>query len=339
MKAQKSQHQEIVEKFKATKVLVFGDVMLDLYIRGDVERISPEAPVPIVFERSREYSLGGAGNVAANIAALGGNVTLLGIVGNDNEGKTIQKMCRQSGITPHFICMPKRPTTLKTRVVSGPHQLSRMDREHIGAVTKDVEKKIARMVENLHDQDLVVISDYAKGLVTEAAIRALKKRFGGKKIVANIKPVAYTGIFKGGVDILFKGIDIGLYRGIDTITMNANEGKFFTGVDTSTDKGAAGASRLLSNRLNASVVLTRGKHGLTVHDRRLRKVAHVTNPALPVFDVTGAGDTVVATLALMLGTGAPLFKAAEVANHAGGIMVGRQGTAVVRPSDLKSFLD
>jgi len=339
MPAQKLKYQEIVEKFKATKILVFGDVMLDLYVRGDVERISPEAPVPIVFERSREYSLGGAGNVAANIAALGGRVTLLGIVGNDNEGKMIQNVCRRRGIVPRFIRVPNHPTTLKMRVVSGSHQLSRIDREHIGAITKGIEEKVVRLVENLGDQDLVVISDYAKGFVAEAAIRALKKRFGAEKIIANIKPVAYTGIFKGAADILFRGIDIGLYKGINTISMNANEGRFFTGVDTSTDKGASDVSRLLCKRLGPSVVLTRGEHGLTVYDRKLRKSVHIANRALHVFDVTGAGDTVIATLALMLGAGAPLVKAAEVANRAGGIVVGRQGTAVVQPSDLKPFLD
>jgi rfaE bifunctional protein kinase chain/domain len=326
-----SKYQEIVKKFKATKILVFGDVMLDLYIRGDVERISPEAPVPIVFERSREYFLGGAGNVAANIAALGAKVTLLGIVGNDDEGTMVKQVCRRSGIIPRLIRVTKRPTILKIRVASGSHQLSRVDREYIGAITKDIEKKVARLVNTIGDYDMIVLSDYAKGFVTKAVISALKKRFGGQKIIANIKPVPY---FR-----LFKGIDIDLYKGIKVITMNANEGFFYSGVDTSSDVGAVGASRLLGNRLNASVVLTRGEHGLTAHDRKLRKAVHVANRPLHVFDVTGAGDTVVATLALMIGAGVPLFEAAEVANHAGGIVVGRRGTVVVKPSDLKPFLD
>lgn len=334
MPAQKSKYQEIIKKFRATKVLVFGDVMLDLYIQGDVERISPEAPVPIVLERSREYSLGGAGNVAANIAALGGRVTLMGNIGNDNEEDFVRGLCRRSGIVPRFLHESKRPTSVKMRAVSGQHMLLRIDREKIGAISKDTEKKAARMVKNLPDQDLVLISDYAKGFVTKTAARVLKKRFGGKKIIANIKPmpIAQVGAFA------FKGIDIGLFKGINTITMNANEGRFYTGVDTSTDKGAANASRLLSKRLNASVVLTRGSHGLTAYDNKLKKAIHVANRALHVFDVTGAGDTVVATLAFMLGSGESLFKAAEVANHAGGIVVGRRGTAAVLPSDLRPFL-
>lgn len=334
MTVQKSEYQEIVKKFKDTKVLVFGDVMLDLYILGDVERISPEAPVPIVLERSREYSLGGAGNVAANIASLGGRVTLVGNVGNDSEEDFIRGLCRRSAIVPRFLHESKRPTTTKMRTVSGQHLLLRIDREKIGEISKVTEKKVVRLLGNLHDQDLVVVSDYAKGFVTEASIRAVKKRFGGKKIMANIKPmpIAQIGVFA------FKGIDIGLFKGINTITMNANEGRFFTDVDTSTDKGAVNAARLLSKRLNASVVLTRGSHGLTAYDSKLGKAAHVVNRPLHVFDVTGAGDTVVAVLALMLGVGVQLFKAAEVANHAGGIVVGRRGTAVVQPSDLKSFL-
>ena len=335
MPVHKSKYQEIVEKFKATKILVFGDVMLDLYIQGDVERISPEAPVPIVFERSREYSLGGAGNVATNIAALGGHVILMGNVGNDSEKDFVRGLCRRSGITPRFLHELKRPTSTKTRAVSGQHLLLRIDREKIGAISKDTEKKVARMVENLGDHDMVVISDYAKGFVTEAAVRAIKKRFGGKKIVANIKPlpIAQAGVFA------FKGVDIRFFKGINTITMNANEGRFYTGIDTSTDKGVANAARLLSKRLNTSTVLTRGAHGLTAYDNKLKKAVHVANRPLHVFDVTGAGDTVVATLALMLGAGAPLFKAAEVANYAGGIVVGLRGTAVVRPPDLKPILD
>lgn len=323
MSAQKSKYQEIIDKFRTTKILVVGDVMLDLYIRGDVKRISPEAPVPIVFERLREYSLGGAGNVAANIAALGGRVTLMGSVGNDNEGKLVYGVCRRNGIIPRFVYEPKRPTSLKTRATSGHHQLLRIDREKIGAISKDTEKKVTRLAGNIGDQDLVVISDYAKGFITEAVVRALKKRFGGKKIIANIKPAAH----------------VELYKGINTVTLNEQEACLLTGVDTSTDREATNVSRLLCNRFMASVVLTRGERGLTAYDRNLRKAIHITNHVLHVFDVTGAGDTVIATLALMFGAGAPLFKSAEVANRAGGIVVGLRGTAVVRPSDLKPFLD
>lgn len=332
MSARKLRYEEIVQRFKATKILVFGDVMLDLYIRGDVERISPEAPVPIVFETSREYALGGAGNVAANIASLGGKVTIMGILGKDVEGETVEKICRKSGIIPRFVCVPKHPTTLKMRAVSGSHQLARIDREHVGAMTKGIEKKVQRVIKDIGEQDVIVLSDYAKGFVTKATIDALKNRFGREKIVANIKPLAHHRR-------LFKGIDIDFYKGIKVMTMNANEGAFYTGVDTLHDKGAADASRRLGNQLHASVVLTRGEHGLMVHDRKLKKTTRFANHALHVFDVTGAGDTVVATLALMLGAHIPLLTAAEVANHAGGVVVGRRGTAVISPPDLRPFLD
>ena len=330
MPPQESRYKELVQRFKKTKVLVIGDVMLDLYIRGEVERISPEAPVPIVFERSREYSLGGAGNVAANIAALGGRVTLMGLIGNDAEGKIVEKVCRKSGIMPRFIRVRNRPTTVKMRAVSGSHQLARVDREYIGTINKNAEAQIERAVKKMGEQDVIVLSDYAKGFITKAVIQALKKRFGKEKIIANIKPLAHHRS-------LFKGIDINFYRGIRLMTMNANEGAFYTDIDTSGDKGAAEASMALSKQLNISVVLTRGEHGLMVYDRNLKKTAQVANRALHVFDVTGAGDTVVASLSLMLGAGMQLFAAAEVANHAGGIVVGRRGTAVVRPVDLKPF--
>lgn len=331
----KLKYQDIVEKFHKMKALIFGDVMLDFYIRGDVERISPEAPVPIVVERSREYSLGGAGNVAANIAALGARTTLMGNVGKDAEEVLIRTLCRESDITGRFLYEPKRPTSTKMRAVAGQHLLLRVDRETIGLISKSTEKKAIREVKDMGDQDVVVVSDYAKGFVTQDAIRAMKERFGGKKIMANIKPMPIAQA--GGV--MFKGIDISIFKGIHTISMNANEGRFFTGIDTSTNKGAAAAARLLGRRLNASVVLTRGKHGLTAYDQKTRRAVHIINHALHVFDVTGAGDTVIATLTLLLGAGMPLFEAAEVANHAGGIVVGRLGTAVIRPADLKPFLD
>lgn len=331
----KIKYQEIVQKLKVAKILVVGDVMLDLYIRGEVERISPEAPVPILVEKTREYSLGGAGNVAANIAALGAKVTLLGVVGNDVEGKMIKKVCLERGIAPRFVSGSKRPTTLKMRIVSGHHQLSRVDREHIDAITKAVEKKVSRVIDSVGDQDMIVVSDYAKGFVTESLVRAVKKRFGGKKISANIKPMP---VAQGGT-LTFKGIDVRLFRGINAITMNANEGRFYSGVDTSTDKGAASAASLLAKKLNTSVVLTRGSHGLTAYDIKAKKNVHIANRALHVFDVTGAGDTVVSTLVLMLASGIPLFKAAEIANHAGGIVVGRRGTATISPTDLRPFLE
>lgn len=335
MAVKKLKYQEIASKIKATKVLVLGDVMLDLYIRGEVERISPEAPVPILVEKSREYSLGGAGNVAANIATLGSKVTLLGVVGNDAEGRMIKKVCLESGIIPRFVSTPKHPTTLKMRIVSGHHQLSRVDREHIDSVTREVEKKVSRLIEDIGDQDMVVVSDYAKGFVTDSLVRAVKNRFGSKKIAANIKPMP---VAQGGT-LTFKGIDVRLFKGINAITMNANEGRFYSGVDTSTDKGAASAASLLAKKLNTSVVLTRGAHGLTAYNIKTRKTILIANRALHVFDVTGAGDTVVATLVLMLAIGVPLFNAAEIANHAGGIVVGRRGTATISPLDLKPFLD
>ncbi|MBU6500556.1 MAG: bifunctional hydroxymethylpyrimidine kinase/phosphomethylpyrimidine kinase [Patescibacteria group bacterium] len=330
MSKQKSKYEDIAKSFKSAKILVVGDVMLDLYIHGDVERISPEAPVPIVFEKSREYFLGGAGNVAANVAALGGKVVLIGSGGGDKEEDFVRGICSRNGITPRFLYEPNRPTSVKTRTVSGQHLLLRIDREKIGAISKNTEKKVVRLVNGLPDHDLVVVSDYAKGFITQAVIQSLKNRFGARKVVANIKPlpVARTGVYD------FKGVDIGIYKGINTITMNANEGRFFTGIDTSTDRGAVKASGLLSRRLNASVVLTRGAQGLTVYDRALKRSANISSKTLPVFNVTGAGDTVAATIVLMLASGMPLFKAAEVANHAGGVVVGRQGTAVVRPSDL-----
>ncbi|OGZ53399.1 MAG: hypothetical protein A3B25_02145 [Candidatus Ryanbacteria bacterium RIFCSPLOWO2_01_FULL_48_26] len=310
-----------VDKFKGKKVLVYGDVMLDLYIRGEVERISPEAPVPVIMERSREYVLGGAGNVAANIASLGGAVTLVGVIGNDAEGNIVRDVCGKFGIDARLVSEEDRPTAVKARAVAKRHQLLRIDREKTGAISKATEKKIISLLAGIRDFDAVVISDYTKGCIVPEVTAFIKKHFAGKKIIAGIKPA-------GAV----------LFKDVETVVLNLKEAHAVTGMHGDSNSAATDVVSRLSRELASSVVLTRGEYGMTAFDKKDRKVSHVPTRAAQVYDVTGAGDTVLALLALMLASGASLSEAAEVANHAAGVVVGLEGTATLTPDELKKAL-
>ena len=312
-------YKQFIDKFLQVKVLVVGDTMLDLYITGRVERISPEAPVPVVLEESRKYFLGGAGNVAANVASLGGKVTLVSAVGKDAEGKLLEDICRKQKITPHFIKEAGRPTTHKTRAISGHHQLLRIDREETKDLSKKTEKSLVKLIKNLDDHNIVIISDYAKGSLTEPVVNAVKYRFGSKKIIVNIKPPAKAP----------------LYRGVYAVTLNAREARDLSSIDTLSDAGATRAAKYLSHYFRSGVVLTRGDRGMLVYDKKSRTGSKISSNALQVFDVTGAGDTVIATLAMMLGAKSSLPDAAYVSSVSAGVVVGVKGTAAIKISDLK----
>jgi len=312
---------EIINSFKKKSILVVGDVILDLYIRGVVLRISPEAPVPVVTEQSRDYLLGGAGNVAANVAALGGKATLIGVAGNDQEGKMVRRICSARGIASKFVSESGRPTALKTRATADRHQVLRIDREVAGPVKKSTEQKLVALLGRVKPHDIVVISDYAKGCVTKKVVETLKRRFGSRWIIVGAKPQHAA-----------------LYKNVGLVVLNLHEVRALTGIYGDTNASAAMAAKAVSKMFSSSVVLTRGEYGITTYDKKLRKISHVETRAVQVYDVTGAGDTVLATVALMLASHAPLQDAADVANHAAGIVVGIQGTATVGPKELRAAL-
>jgi rfaE bifunctional protein kinase chain/domain len=313
---------EYVKKFSGKRILVVGDIMLDRYIRGDVHRISPEAPVPVVLQHKEESVLGGAGNVAENIAALGGKATLVGVVGKDEDGKLIEKMCKADRITSALVADPARTTAVKMRIVARGHQLLRVDREHTGEISKQIEASLIAMINKLPAQDFVIVSDYDKGTVTAKVMQALKKKFGRKSIIADIKPDKED-----------------LYRGIYAITPNTKEAREMTGVNAETSEGAENVLRILGVDFGSSVILTRGEHGMSVYNATSKKVMHVPSHARHVYDVTGAGDTVIAVSALMLAAGAPFEMAASVANAAGGIVVGKEGTSTLEAHELMDYLE
>lgn len=308
--------KNIFRDFSQKKILVLGDVMLDFYIKGTTTRISPEAPVPILKWESDEYALGGAGNVGRNVAALGGRTTLLGIVGNDENGRILRALARESGLITNLV-VDTRPTTIKTRVVSMRHQLLRFDKEETKSLSGKAEREVIALIKKVPNQDLIIISDYHKGFLTKNVAKALVERFGGEKIIADIKPANTT-----------------LIKGVLVISPNLKEAEELTGIKADGSSAAARAAKKLSENLSTSIVLTRGEHGMTVFDKKTKKVHHLPAQALNIFNETGAGDTVIATLGLMLASGADLALAAEVSNHAAGIVVGEPGTTAVTKKKL-----
>ena len=314
--------QKLFTSFKNKNILVLGDVILDSYIKGDTDRISPEAPVPVVLQKSTIHSLGGASNVANNIASLGGSTTLIGIVGKDEDANIIKDLAAHAGISEKLVTDPNRPTTVKTRVTSRRNQLLRIDREMDHKVEGNVEKEIIEQIKNLPTQDLVIISDYVKGCLTENIVGALAAKFGKEKIIADIKPA-----------------NVNLAQGLFAITPNLKEACEIVGVKINESiPFVENLTKSLSERFSTSVVLTKGEHGMTIYDKENKKIQNIPSKALNIYDVTGAGDTVVAVLVLMLASGHNLYDSADFANHVAGFVVGKEGTTKVDPDTLTSYL-
>ena len=301
------------------RVLVVGDVMLDRYWYGDVSRISPEAPVPVVLvkEQDEELRLGGAGNVARNCKALGAEVRLLSVIGKDEAGRQLAKLAKHEGLDARLHADGKLRTTQKLRVV-GPrrHQLLRIDFETPPS-TEVLASKLADFREALADCDVVLLSDYGKGGLAhiETMIREGRK---AKKLVL-IDP---------------KGDDYQRYRGASVVTPNLAELREVVGSWRDEKDLAARAERLRTSLRLDALLLTRGDQGMTLF--KPRRTLRVHAEKHEVSDVTGAGDTVIATLAVMLAAGETLESAVRIANRAGGIKVTKFGTAVVTPAELFS---
>ncbi len=307
------------------KLLVIGDVMLDHFIYGTVERISPEAPIPVLKVEREARMLGGAGNVARNANALGARVTLVATVGDDDAGGTIVQLVGAEGqLSGNLVVVPGRPTTVKTRFVAQGQQLLRSDQEDAAAITSDIERRLLEAIEGeLSEADAVVISDYAKGTVSPGVAQRTiaAARAAGKPVIVDTKTA-----------------DVSVFRGAGLLTPNARELSTLTGMPALSNANVEAASAKLMNDLDlGGVVVTRSERGMSVVERG-QPAHHLTAEAREVFDVSGAGDTVLATLALALGAGAALGDAATLANIAAGIVVGKAGTAVVRADELLRVL-
>jgi len=298
----------------AVRILVVGDVMLDRYWFGDVSRISPEAPVPIVRIEKREERLGGAANVARNAAALGVHAGLLGVVGADEAGNQVEALLQGGGIHSYLKRDEAISTIIKLRVIGRQQQMLRIDFEDAPSDTV-LRDKLIQFNALLPDYDVIVLSDYAKGSLVNVAEMIRAARAAGKIVMVDPK-----------------GDDFTRYAGASVLTPNKSELRRIVGSWSSEEQLTARAQQMRAELGLDALLLTRSEEGMTLYTDS--EVLHMAADAREVFDVSGAGDTVIATMAAMLGAGMSLGEAVQTANRAGGIVVGKLGTATVTREEL-----
>lgn len=312
-----------IGRFPATRILVVGDIVLDHYIWGKVSRISPEAPVPVVNVTRENLLLGGAANVVQNIHDLGGSVRVCGVIGSDEAGSQVRQLLRAKGIpTDGLIVDQGRPTTIKTRIIAHSQQVVRFDRETKDRIGKDSHCRIFDYVKQRIREGLdgIVLSDYCKGVVTTELVRDIVRLARKNSLIVSVDP---------------KVAHFGMYRGVTILTPNASEASIGSKIEIDDEDSLLRAGTLLLRRLKcAAVLITRGEQGMSLFEHG-RKVTHIPTVAREVFDVTGAGDTVIGTLTLAMASGATMVDAARISNYAAGIVVGIVGTATVKPDQLK----
>jgi rfaE bifunctional protein kinase chain/domain len=302
------------DRVAATRVLVVGDVMLDRYWFGEVERISPEAPVPVVKIARTEERPGGAANVARNAAALGARATLLSVTGDDEAGRALERLLAGDAVLTSFHHDPEQPTTVKLRVVGRQQQLLRIDFETPPS-HEVLATQLAEYERLLPEHDLVILSDYGKGGLTH-----IEKMIAGAR--ARGKPVLVDP----------KGEDWAKYRGATVVTPNRAEFRQVVGRWRDEAELAAKAEVLRAELELGALLVTRSEEGMSLFTAR--GATHIPAQAREVYDVSGAGDTVIATLGVLIGAGAELPVAVRIANEAAGVVVGKLGTAVVTPGEL-----
>lgn len=318
---------EIIDSFSSAKVLVVGDIMVDHFIWGKVSRISPEAPVPVVDVQADNLMLGGSANVINNIYAMGGKIYGAGVIGSDENSDIIYKEFKKRRIdTRGLIKEAGRYTTLKTRIVAHGQQVVRFDRESRQPIKEESIAKIIRFIKTVSKNiNAIVISDYGKGVVVKSLLDGIRKIIKGQNIVVCVDP---------------KQSDFSLYQGFDVITPNHYEAGRAAACDIENGYtlNEAGKNLLEKYRFRA-LLITRGEEGMSLFEKN-GKIIHTNFPALAkeVYDVTGAGDTVIGVFALCLASGATFREAAMLANHAAGIVVGKVGTATATQEELKKVL-
>lgn len=317
--------KRLIDRFSGTKILVIGDLMVDRFIRGNVSRISPEAPVPVVRVREEEDLPGGAGNVVMNLAALGARVSVCGVLGEDLVGDRLLRKFRESGIDTRWIKRdPTLSSILKTRVIAEHQQVVRFDHENDVLVSRSVQSSIQNSVPRMvGDANGVILSDYGKGLITKPLLTksiSFSKRSG--------KPVCVDPKLEHFL----------LYRNVTCITPNMTEALGgMHRVKLESKDGIRSLGFDILRRLKCdSVLITQGEKGMSLFERS--RVTHIPAKAREVFDVTGAGDTVIGILTLSLACGASFAQAAALANLAAGIVVGKLGTATATRAELREAL-
>jgi rfaE bifunctional protein kinase chain/domain len=317
----------ILEKFSRAHLLVVGDLMLDRFIWGDVERISPEAPVPVLRVTSESFRLGGAANVIHNIRSLGGRVTACGVVGRDSAGRTVTQDLRRIGASTAGVRAAGRyPTIQKTRIIARPghQQIVRLDRENHDALEESTLRRLRQFVlQRAARCDAMIISDYGKGVVHEQLLSAIEELSKKRKIICVVDP---------------KRENYNRYRFPTLITPNKAEAGEASGIAINNeDTLAAAGDKLLRMWQAKGVLITRGAEGMSLFQPR-RSIKHFPTEPKDIFDVTGAGDTVVAVCALALACGASYEEAAIIANSAAGLVGDEVGTVAVPMKKLKSII-
>jgi rfaE bifunctional protein kinase chain/domain len=315
---------QLLARMRERRIAVFGDLMLDEWLWGRVRRISPEAPVPVVEVQDHSYTLGGAGNVANNLAALGAKVSIVGVVGDDEAGERVLSMLRRlHADTSGVERVARRPTTQKTRIVAHNQQVVRADRECTQAVDAKVAGRLKRSLRKLDGHvDGIVVSDYGKGLITASAV-ATMRAFEHKTILAGDP----------------KPQNLDAFAGVDCIAPNAAEAGASVGITVESDADLVKAAAALLRRTGCRYVLiTRGELGMTLFSKNKQSFT-VPAVARQVYDVSGAGDTVISALTLALSVGAPIEEAVSLATLAAGVVVEKLGTATATPEEILHFAE
>ncbi|MFN2459100.1 MAG: D-glycero-beta-D-manno-heptose-7-phosphate kinase [Candidatus Velthaea sp.] len=312
---------ELLARMAGRRVVVVGDVMIDEWIWGSVSRISPEAPVPVVAVRDHSFTLGGAGNVANNLRALGATVAFVGAVGGDAEGRRIGALFGEIGVnTDGLVVLQDRPTTRKTRVVAHNQQVVRADWESTAALgDADRAVAVARVAAAIRDADAVVLSDYAKGFLSRAVVEAA---LACPLVIADPKPE-----------------NLAMFGGVHCIAPNVAEVTRATGIPVNDGASLERAGRALLRATGCRyAIVTRGEHGMSLFGRNGER-ADIPAVARTVYDVSGAGDTVVAVLTLALAAQVPIETAMQLANFAAGAVVGKLGTATAAPHEIVALME
>ncbi len=315
----------LLDHFSRARILVIGDIMMDRFIWGNVSRISPEAPVPVVVVDKETFLFGGAANVVNNIHSLGGNVSLCGVVGDDEMGQRLLKELTGIGVgVQGIIVEPGRQTTMKTRIIAHHQQVVRIDRETTDHLRVPTLQRLSEFIKkNMGHFDGVVLSDYGKGLLTKGLIHTAIREAKERKKFVLVDPKPKNVIF---------------CKGATVITPNTAEASAASGIPITDLPSLRKAGKILLNKLRCDVlVITRGEEGMAIFESD-RDPFLVPTVAKEVYDVTGAGDTVIGTMALALATGASFKNAVRLANYAAGVVVGKMGTATVSPAELTEVI-
>jgi rfaE bifunctional protein kinase chain/domain len=313
---------EAVKALKGHKVMIIGDLMLDHYLIGGVERISPEAPVPVVQVSEESYLLGGAGNVARNIADLGGKPLLIGAVGTDRNGEVLEELCADAGLNTRLIRDVDRPTTVKTRIIAHNQQVVRVDQELVGPLSSgEMDALFSILEQQLADYPVIILSDYGKGFIS----REFMDRFMPMVRGLDIPPMVLVDP---------KTVNYDLYKGVDLLTPNTKEASEGANVPVSGRESIIEAGQALFRRLGCrNLLITLGPDGMALFEGQ-DSIRHIPTFARKVFDVTGAGDTVIATTSLALSAGMDMLTACTLANYAAGVVVAQVGAATATPENL-----